>query len=284
MQRLTRIAELRQWLAEQRRFGKTIALVPTMGALHAGHMALVESARAQCDRVVMSIFVNPRQFGPHEDFDAYPRDLEGDCALAQAHGVHAVFAPATEEMYPHPAGPLILAGRQANMLCGASRPGHFDGVLQVVCKLFNLVQPDRAFFGQKDAQQVAIIQTFVRDYNLPLEICVIPVVRESDGLAKSSRNVYLSAEQRAQAPAIHEALQLCRERLQAGQGTEAALQVARAHIDQQIPRSRIDYLELLTWPDLLALNDSDRSCIALAAVQLGRTRLIDNITFLRKLR
>lgn len=281
MQRLTRIADLRQWLAHARSQGKTIALVPTMGALHTGHMALVENARQQCDLVVMSIFVNPRQFGPNEDFDAYPRDLDGDCALAQAHGVDAVFAPATEEMYPQAAGPLILAGRQANMLCGASRPGHFDGVVQVVCKLFNLVQPDRAFFGQKDAQQVAIIQTFVRDYNLPLEICVIPVVREADGLAKSSRNVYLSAQERVQAPAIHQALQLCRDRLQAGQTPEAALQAARAHIAREIPGSRIDYLELLAWPDLLALQDSDRSCIALAAVYLGRTRLIDNITFQR---
>ena len=281
MQRLTCIADLRDWLAQQRRLGKTIALVPTMGALHEGHMALVEQARQACDLVVMSVFVNPRQFGPNEDFDSYPRDLDADCALAQAHGVDAVFAPATAEMYPHAVGPLILAGRQANMLCGASRPGHFDGVLQVVCKLFNLVQPDRAFFGQKDAQQVAVIQTFVRDYNLPLEICVIPVVREADGLAKSSRNVYLSAPERAQAPAIHEALQLCRAQLQAGRSPEAALQVAREHIARQIPGSRIDYLELLAWPDLLALEDQDRSCIALAAVYLGRTRLIDNITFQR---
>ena len=280
MQRLTRIADLRQWLAHARSQGKTIALVPTMGALHSGHMALVESARRQCDLVVMSVFVNPRQFGANEDFDAYPRDLDADCALAQAHGVDAVFAPSTEEMYPHAAGPLIIAGRQANMLCGASRPGHFDGVLQVVCKLFNLVQPERAFFGQKDAQQVAIIQTFVRDYNLPLEICVIPVVREADGLAKSSRNIYLSAEERAQAPAIHAALQLCREKLQAGFGPEAALQAARAHV-ATIADSRIDYLELLAWPDLLPLGDNETRCIALAAVYVGRTRLIDNITFQR---
>lgn len=281
MQRLTRIAELRDWLAQQRRLGKTIALVPTMGALHTGHMALVEHARSLCDIVVMSIFVNPRQFGPNEDFDSYPRDLDGDCALAQAHGVDAVFAPATEAMYPHAAGPLILAGRQADMLCGAARPGHFDGVLQVVCKLFNLVQPDRAVFGQKDAQQVAIIQTFVRDYNLPLEICVIPVVREADGLAKSSRNVYLSPAERAQAPAIHQALQLCRDQWLAGQTPQAALQAARAHLTLHVPGGRIDYLELLAWPDLLPLADSDDRCIVLAAVQLGRTRLIDNITFQR---
>lgn len=281
MQKLTSIAPLRQWLAQERGQGRTIGLVPTMGALHSGHMALVERARLHCDRVVLSIFVNPRQFGPNEDFDAYPRDLAGDCALAEAHGVDAVFAPSTQEMYPHAAGPLILAGRQADMLCGASRPGHFDGVLQVVCKLFNLVQPERAFFGQKDAQQVAIIQTFVRDYNLPLEICVIPVVREADGLAKSSRNVYLSAGERAQAPAIHAALQLCRQRLQAGGTPDAALQAARAHIAQHMPEGRIDYLELLAWPDLLPLGEDDRQCIALAAVHLGRTRLIDNITFQR---
>lgn len=279
MQILTTIAELREWRARERGQGRSIGLVPTMGALHSGHMALVESARRHCDRVVLSIFVNPRQFGPNEDFAAYPRDLAGDCALAAAHGVDAVFAPSTEEMYPHAAGPLILAGRQAEILCGASRPGHFDGVLQVVCKLFNLVQPERAFFGQKDAQQVAIIQTFVRDYNLPLAVEVIPVVRESDGLAKSSRNVYLSAAERAQAPAIHAALQLCRQRLQAGAAPEAALQAARAHIAQHLPEGRIDYLELLAWPDLLPLAGADRHCIALAAVHVGRTRLIDNITF-----
>ncbi|MET1115079.1 MAG: pantoate--beta-alanine ligase [Comamonas sp.] len=279
MQKLTSIAELRAWLARERSHGHTMGLVPTMGALHSGHMALVESARAHCDRVVLSIFVNPRQFGPGEDFDAYPRDLAGDCALAEAHGVDAVFAPPTEEMYPHAAGPLIVAGRQANILCGASRPGHFDGVLQVVCKLFNLVQPERAFFGQKDAQQVAIIQTFVRDYNLPLAIEVIPVVREPDGLAKSSRNVYLGAEERAAAPAIHAALQLCRAQLQAGQTPAAALQAARAHLAQHLPQGRIDYFELLAWPDLLPLAQGTRQCIALAAVHLGRTRLIDNITF-----
>lgn len=281
MQILTSIADLRHWRALARSQGKTVGLVPTMGALHSGHMALVEAARRHCDLVVMSIFVNPRQFGPGEDFDAYPRDLEGDCALAEAHGVDAVFAPSAGEMYPHAAGPLILAGRQADMLCGASRPGHFDGVLQVVCKLFNLVQPERAFFGQKDAQQVAIIQTFVRDYDLPLEIDVIPVVREADGLAKSSRNVYLSAAERAQAPAIHAALQLCRTQLQAGLGPDAALRAARLHITRQIPGSRIDYLELLAWPDLLALEAGDRACIALAAVHVGRTRLIDNVTFTR---
>ena len=278
MQTLTSIAALREWLAHER---GSIGLVPTMGALHSGHMALVESARRHCDRVVMSIFVNPRQFGPGEDFDAYPRDLEGDCALARAHGVDAVFAPSVQEMYPHPAGPLIVAGRQAGILCGASRPGHFDGVLQVVCKLFNLVQPERAFFGQKDAQQVAIIQTFVRDYNLPLAIEVIPVVREPDGLAKSSRNVYLSAEERAGAPAIHAALQHCRAQLQAGHAPEAALQAARALLARQLPAGRIDYLELLAWPDLLPLEADGQQCIALAAVHLGRTRLIDNITFER---
>lgn len=281
MQILTSIAELREWRARERGQAKTVGLVPTMGALHSGHMALVESARRHCDRVVLSIFVNPRQFGPGEDFDAYPRDLEGDCALAAAHGVDAVFAPSAEEMYPHAAGPLILAGRQAEILCGASRPGHFDGVLQVVCKLFNLVQPERAFFGQKDAQQVAIIQTFVRDYNLPLAIEVIPVVREADGLAKSSRNVYLSAEERAGAPAIHAALQHCRAQLQAGASAAAALQAARAQLAQQLPAGRIDYLELLAWPDLLPLAGGERECIALAAVHLGRTRLIDNITFER---
>ena len=182
-----------------------------MGYLHEGHLTLAQTARVENDVVVMSIFVNPTQFGPNEDFESYPRDLPRDTALAESVGVDIVFAPSVEEMYPQDGGIRLHTGEQATILCGASRPGHFDGVLQVVSKLFHLTLPTRAYFGQKDAQQVAIIATMVRDFNFPLEMRVVPIVREEDGLAKSSRNVYLSESERQEAPAINEALQLARD-------------------------------------------------------------------------
>ena len=176
---------------------RTVGFVPTMGFLHEGHLSLVKQAREQNDIVVMSIFVNPAQFGPGEDFEAYPRDAERDASLAQAAGVDILFMPTPEEMYPQDGGIRILPGPQANVLCGASRPGHFDGVLKVVLKLFNIVDPDRSYFGMKDAQQLAIIETFVRDFNLRTSIVRVPIIRDQDGLAKSSRNVNLDGRRNA---------------------------------------------------------------------------------------
>lgn len=224
---LTTIAELREVVQMAKYNRQSIGLVPTMGYLHEGHLTLASNARSENDLIIMSIFVNPTQFGPNEDYESYPRDLPRDTELAKSVGVDYIFAPSVEEMYPHNGGISIRAGRQAHILCGASRPGHFDGVLQVVAKLFNLVQPDRAYFGQKDAQQVAIIQTMVRDYNFPVTIRVVPVVREEDGLAKSSRNVYLSAVERSQAPAIQQGLQLAKRELMESGSVESAISLAK---------------------------------------------------------
>ncbi|GLC87039.1 pantoate--beta-alanine ligase [Lysinibacillus piscis] len=254
---------------------KTIGLVPTMGYLHEGHLTLAEQARKENDLVVMSIFVNPTQFGPNEDFESYPRDLPRDVAMAESAGVDIIFAPTVEEMYPQDGGIRIHAGRQAEVLCGASRPGHFDGVLQVVAKLFHLTQPIRAYFGQKDAQQLAIISTMVRDYNFPLEICAVPIVREEDGLAKSSRNVYLSETERQEAPAIQKALQLARTHFLTHGDVAAALAEARAHITTAT-NGKIDYIELLTYPDLTPVTANTEQVLLAAAVYIGKTRLIDN--------
>ncbi len=262
--------------AKQRQ--QTIGLVPTMGYLHEGHLALAQAARAENDIVVMSIFVNPTQFGPNEDFASYPRDLPRDTALAESVGVDIVFAPSMEEMYPQDGGIRIAAGKQATILCGASRPGHFDGVLQVVAKLFHLTQPTRAYFGQKDAQQVAIIATMVRDFNFPLEMRVIPIVREEDGLAKSSRNVYLSESERQEAPAIQEALQLARNRFLATEDAASALIEAKSHI-QAHTQGSIDYIELLAYPDLTPVTATTEQVLVAAAVYIGKTRLIDNCIF-----
>ena len=189
MQVVNTVQDLKKWVQSTTQSGRSIGLVPTMGFLHEGHMALVEAAKAENDVVAMSIFVNPAQFGPNEDFDRYPRDFERDSMLAEKAGVNIIFAPSVKEMYPHDSQITMSAGMLANVLCGKSRPGHFDGVLKVVTKLFHLVQPNAAYFGQKDAQQLAIIESLVRDFNFPLKIRRVETVREQDGLAKSSRNV-----------------------------------------------------------------------------------------------
>ena len=272
------IAQLKAIVQQAKEQGKSIGLVPTMGYLHEGHLTLASTARKENDLVIMSIFVNPTQFGPNEDFESYPRDLERDSKLADSVGVDIVFAPSVEEMYPHNGGIFIRAGRQSELLCGASRPGHFDGVLQVVTKLFHLAQPTRAYFGQKDAQQVAIIQTLVRDYNFPLEIRTVPIVREEDGLAKSSRNIYLSEIDRKEAPAIYEALQLAKEEYVATADASKAIEVASQHIATKTS-GKIDYLEFLSYPDLNTVKSETEQFLLATAVYIGKTRLIDNIIF-----
>lgn len=278
MKIVTTIEALTTEIQAAKKREKTIGLVPTMGFLHEGHLTLAKAARAENDLVVMSIFVNPTQFGPNEDFESYPRDLPRDTALAESVGVDLVFAPSVEEMYPSDGGIRIHAGKQASILCGASRPGHFDGVLQVVAKLFHLVQPTRAYFGQKDAQQVAIISTMVRDYNFPLEMRVVPIVREEDGLAKSSRNVYLSEVDRQQAPAIQQALQVARDRFLTNGDVVDAIESANVHIATHTNGS-IDYIELLAYPDLTPVTEKTKQVLVAAAVYIGKTRLIDNIIF-----
>lgn len=272
------ISELKQLVKDVKESQRTIGLVPTMGYLHEGHLTLARNAREENDIVIMSVFVNPTQFGPNEDFESYPRDLERDIKLAASAGVDIVFAPSVKEMYPTDGGIYIRAGKQAEMLCGATRPGHFDGVLQVVSKLFHLAQPARAYFGQKDAQQVAIIQTMVRDYNFPLEIRTVPIVREEDGLAKSSRNVYLTEQERREAPALYEALQFAQGEFLTSGNVTKALEVAKQHIETHTS-GKIDYLELKSYPDLREITNETNEFLLAVAVYIGKTRLIDNIIF-----
>lgn len=281
MQVITTIAQLKEYVQNVKRDNKTIGLVPTMGYLHDGHLTLAQTAKAENDVVIMSIFVNPTQFGPNEDFESYPRDLPRDTELAKSVGVDLIFAPAVEEMYPTDGGIQLLAGRQATILCGASRPGHFDGVVQVVAKLFHLAEPTRAYFGQKDAQQVAIIETMVRDFNFPLEIITIPIVREEDGLAKSSRNVYLTAQERQEAPAIYQAITMAKEEFLTKRNVEAAIAIAQQYIEKNTT-GRIDYLQFLSYPDLAPITPQTDKYLLAVAVYIGKTRLIDNLIFSTK--
>lgn len=267
------VKDLRNWVLSTRESGQSIGLVPTMGFLHEGHLALVESAKSENDVVAMSIFVNPAQFGPNEDFDRYPRNFDRDSMLAEKAGVDVIFAPSVEEMYPRKSQITMGAGTLADVLCGKSRPGHFDGVLKVVTKLFHLVQPDLAYFGQKDAQQLAIIESLVRDFDFPLEIRRIATVREQDGLAKSSRNVYLSETERVEAPKLYQALQ--RGVTAARDGENPIPQMTR--FIQSETSGKIDYIELLSYPDLTDAPNG-QAIIALA-VQFQKARLIDNIIF-----
>ncbi|WP_201560768.1 pantoate--beta-alanine ligase [Psychrobacter sp. NC44] len=262
-----------------------IALVPTMGNLHAGHLELVKIAKQHADIVVVSIFVNPTQFGEGEDFDSYPRTLDEDVAKLATVDTDYVFAPSIEEMYPVlPPPTSVLAGAITTQLCGQSRPGHFDGVGIVVSKLFNIVQPDMAVFGQKDYQQLAIIKQLVRDLSYPIEIIGAPIVRAADGLALSSRNQYLSATEREAAPVIHQALQYLAKQLERGEQSQQAVQSLLAETHQRITDAGfiIDYLDIKTdtleslTNDTVTFNAENENLMILVAAWLGRARLLDN--------
>ncbi|MBE7449860.1 MAG: pantoate--beta-alanine ligase [Kofleriaceae bacterium] len=259
-----------------RRDGLRLAVVPTMGFLHDGHLSLLRAARAQADVVILTIFVNPTQFGPGEDLDRYPRDEAGDLAKARACGVDLAFCPDAAAMYPPGAQTVIEVRELARPLCGAKRPGHFAGVATVVTKLFNLTQPHVAFFGQKDYQQLAIIRRLVRDLDQGVEIVGLPIVREPDGLAMSSRNAYLSADERRQARALSAGLEAAAVALAAGTRDAAALVArARAPIDAQ-PAARVDYVELRDAAELTPIERVDRPAVLAMAVFVGTTRLLDN--------
>lgn len=275
------ISLLRDQLRQYRQAGKRIGFVPTMGNLHQGHLTLVQHARQQCDVVVVSIFVNPTQFGVGEDFDDYPRTLEQDCQQLQQVGCDVVFAPSVEEMYGTPPYLTSVAVHGiTDDLCGASRVGHFDGVALVVNKLFNIVQPDMAFFGEKDYQQLAVIRQFVYDLNLPIEIVGVPIVRAEDGLALSSRNGYLTVEQRAIAPTIYRCLTQAKEALLQGQPLSDVLQ----QIKQRLTDTgfQVDYVEART-PQLQPVTTFNQDIVIFIAAKLGTTRLIDNLSILFKL-
>jgi pantoate--beta-alanine ligase len=273
------IEPLRSAVAEARRKGQRIGLVPTMGALHAGHCSLIEAARRQNDYVVVSIFVNPTQFGPNEDLQRYPRPLANDLELCRQAGVDLVFHPRAEIVYPPDYRTYVeVTGLQDN-LCGASRPGHFRGVATVVLKLFNLTRPDRAYFGQKDAQQVRIIQQMVKDLNVPVEVCVCPIVRETDGLALSSRNAYLEAEERRRAVVLYRALTEARRRIEGGERDGDAIRRALREQIAAVPGAVLDYAAVVDAETLqdVSIISAGRPFLLALAVKFGGTRLIDNL-------
>jgi pantoate--beta-alanine ligase len=273
------VREMREFIAAKRREGKSIGLVPTMGALHEGHLTLMRTAKAKCDVVVASVFVNPTQFGPNEDLDSYPRDLAGDAAKAETAGVEAIFHPQPSEMYPAGYATYVNVEGITDKLCGKSRPGHFRGVATVVSKLFNIVQPDTAFFGQKDAQQVAVLERMVRDLNMPITIEIVPIVREADGLALSSRNTYLSKEERQAALVLSRSLGLASEAVEHGERQTATLKdLVETHIKSE-PLANIEYVEAYSYPDLAEIKEIQGQAILAVAVRFGTTRLIDNVIF-----
>ena len=269
-------AEMSAWSDAARARGERIAFVPTMGALHAGHVSLLVAAKKHADLVVLSIFVNPTQFGPNEDLGRYPRDLVGDLAKAEGAGTAVAFVPEAKDMYPASAQTFIEVREVSQGLCGGRRPGHFVGVATVVAKLFNIVRPHVALFGEKDFQQLAVIRRMVADLNMPIEIVGEPTVREPDGLAMSSRNAYLSPVDRMRALAVSRGLSKARERYTAGQrNAEALVQAAMGIIQPSV--DGIDYVEIRDADPLAPVGNIDRPAVILAAVYVGTTRLIDNL-------
>lgn len=273
----TTIAEVRAQVAAWKKEGLTVGLVPTMGYLHEGHASLVDTAVSQCDRVVASDFVNPTQFGPNEDLEAYPRDFDRDCALLEEHGCAMVFYPSVEEMYAPGAATFVeIQSDMPKALCGKTRPTHFRGVCTVVSKLFNIVTPDKAFFGQKDAQQLAIIRRMVRDMSYGIEIVGCPIVREADGLAKSSRNTYLSAEEREAALVLSKAVFLGQKLVQEGEKDAGKIVAEMEALIQAEPLAKIDYVSAVDGVTMEPIERIQGSVLVAMAVYVGKTRLIDN--------
>lgn len=265
-------AQVKAWRAE----GLTVGLVPTMGYLHEGHQSLIARSIAENDRTVVSDFVNPIQFGPTEDLATYPRDIERDAALCESTGANLIFHPEADEMYAPDFCTYVDMDHLTKGLCGKTRPIHFRGVCTVVSKLFHIVQPDRAYFGQKDAQQLAVIRRMVRDLNMPLTIVGCPIIREEDGLAKSSRNTYLSAEERKAALCLSRGLNKGKAAVEAGEtDAEKVKAIITAEIEAE-PLSRIDYVEIVDWNNLEPVSSTEGSILAAVAVYIGKTRLIDN--------
>jgi pantoate--beta-alanine ligase len=276
MEVLHTVAELRHWSREMRKDGNTIGLVPTMGALHAGHASLIRAAKASTGHVAVSIFVNPTQFGPNEDYARYPRSFEADCALAQAEGADVVFAPSVEELYLTGAATFVEVEGLSNRLDGASRPGHFRGVATVVAKLLIAAEPDRAFFGQKDSAQVAVLRRMAADLRLPAEIIVCPIVREPDGLALSSRNRYLSRAERIQALVLSRAIHQAEALAATGERNASTLIETARTVFAAEPEVRIDYIAAVDWATLEPVEIAVPGTLLAVAAWVGQTRLIDN--------
>ena len=277
MKHIQTIAEMKAACRQAMRAGKTRGFVPTMGALHEGHLSLVRASKSRCDVTAVSIFVNPLQFGPAEDLDKYPRSLERDAELLEALGVDLLFVPGVDEMYPHGAKTYVLVQELSDKLDGASRPGHFRGVATVVAKLFEIVRPDYAFFGQKDAAQVAVLRKMVSDLNLDVELVVCPIVREQDGLAMSSRNAYLTPQQRQQALVLHRSLMRVQAAAGAGERDTAKLIEVGKQVIAEEPGARLDYFVIVDPETLDPVADVSRGALVAVAAYVGATRLIDNI-------
>jgi len=274
---ITTINEMQSIVKQHQREGKTIGFVPTMGALHDGHLTMMKQSVSENDLTVISIFVNPLQFGPNEDFDAYPRQLDDDVAAVKKLQVDYVFHPSVDEMYPEELGIHLKVGHLAQVLEGAQRPGHFEGVVTVVNKLFNIVQPDYAYFGKKDAQQLAIVEKMVKDFNLPVHVIGIDIVREKDGLAKSSRNIYLTSEERREAKHLYQSLRLAKNLYEAGErdSNEIIGQIA-AYLNKNIS-GYIDDLGIYSYPNLIQQSKIHGRIFISLAVKFSKARLIDNI-------
>jgi pantoate--beta-alanine ligase len=278
MQIVTTVEEARRAVIEAQRAGETVGFVPTMGALHEGHLSLVDASQAQCDRTVVSIFVNPTQFGPTEDQDRYPRTLEKDCAMLAERGCWLVFAPSAAEVYPPGHETFVEVGSVAEPLEGEIRPGHFRGVATVVLKLFQMIPADRAFFGRKDYQQSLVVEKMIADFNLPIEIAVCPTVREADGLAMSSRNAYLNSEERQQAATLWKSLQLAESLYQQGETSAAKIFDAMRACLNDAGITQIDYIAFLTPGTVQAVETLNGPTVIALAARVGQARLIDNCT------
>jgi len=278
MQVFSSVNKMQEWCRDYKMQGKKIGLVPTMGYLHEGHLSLVKEAVKSCDIVVVSIFVNPIQFGVGEDFDDYPRDISRDTNLLEKENVHAVFAPSIKEMYPEGYSAFVqIEGEITRKMCGASRPGHFKGVATVVSKLFNICQPDLAFFGQKDAQQVMVIEKMVKELNFSLEIIRCPIVREQDGMAMSSRNAYLNKEQRQQALILSQALNKAEDEIINGERNIKKVRETMHELINESPQAEVDYIIICNALDLSDLQEIRGKVLIALAVKIGNIRLIDNL-------
>lgn len=273
------ISEVRKQVKEWKRKGLTVGFVPTMGYLHEGHESLIKRAAEENDRVVVSIFVNPTQFGANEDLDSYPRDLERDSALCESTGCNLIFHPESNEMYDENSSTMVIVNKLTEGLCGRSRPTHFAGVCLVVSKLFNIVTPDRAYFGEKDAQQLAVIKKMVKDLNIDVEVIGCPIIREEDGVAKSSRNTYLSKSEREASVVLNKALWIAKERLNAGEKSSKNIMKAITEVIKNEPLAKIDYIEIVDSLSMEAVEEIKSTVLIAIAVFIGKTRLIDNFTY-----
>ena len=278
MKSITTIAQLRQAIREEKHNGKSIGYVPTMGYLHEGHESLMNRARQENDIIVLSIFVNPLQFGPNEDYDTYPRDIDRDEKIANNAGVDYIFHPSVEEMYPSTPSIMARVESRTDCLCGKKRPGHFDGVATVLTKLFNIIQPNKAYFGMKDAQQVAVVDGLIKDFNFPVELVPVEIVREEDGLAKSSRNVFLSENERQESKELYQSLLKAKEAILAGERNPNAIVKLVSDYINTYTNGVIDYVEVYQYPELQPVDTLSGQIILAIAVKFAKARLIDNIT------